>query len=201
MAPEDDYLDQEARASRRRRVKLLLRYLPRRTNMHRYPFLKFFANSARKRPYLWSFNRKSVIPALYAGFILTFMPLYGVQIPLALGLAIIFRANLMILVGLQLISNPFTIVPIYLLDFWIGKHILDFFGFEMKSLAESYATETGIALGRQGLRASKAVVSMMLGGAIFGYAVGFISVLAYRFLLRHSFYERKRAKRKQVNSK
>ncbi|HCR37111.1 MAG TPA: hypothetical protein DIU37_03070, partial [Opitutae bacterium] len=54
--------EKQERYSRIRRVKKLLRPLPRRANIHRYPFIKWFANAAHKRPYLWSFRTKEVTP-------------------------------------------------------------------------------------------------------------------------------------------
>lgn len=183
--------------ARIRRVKKLLRYLPRKATVHRYPFIKFFANTARKRHYLWSFRSKEVVPALYAGFILTFLPLQGVQIPIALGLALVFRANLMILVALQFVSNVFTIVPIYAMDYYIGHFVFSLFGSEPEaSLQEmqAYSAEEGIKeafrnydfgqmfeIGKKIVRVFK---DMMLGGAIVGYFCGFISSLFYRVLTR-----------------
>ena len=69
-----------------RRVKKWLRPLPRRSNIHRYPILKFFTEAARKRVYIWCCVENAV-PAIYAG-ILTLMPLYGIQIPTAIILAL-----------------------------------------------------------------------------------------------------------------
>ncbi|PJF37773.1 MAG: DUF2062 domain-containing protein, partial [Phototrophicales bacterium] len=101
--------------------------MPRRATLHNYPFIKFFAESARKRAYLWSFRVSEVIPAIYAGSIISFLPLYGIQIPLAFACALLFRANLMILVGLQFITNPVTIVPIYSLEYFLGDMVLKAF--------------------------------------------------------------------------
>ena len=66
-----------------RRTKWWLRRLPRRARLRRYPIIKFFAHYALRRPYLWSFRSEHVTPAIYAGFILTLLPLYGIQILLA----------------------------------------------------------------------------------------------------------------------
>ncbi len=117
----------ESRFARIRRLKKWLRPLPRRSNVHRYPFLKYFAHIARKRSELWSIRPPHVIRALYAGTILTTLPLQGVQIPLALICALLCRANLPILVGLQFISNAFTLPPIYAADYYVGDLILQFF--------------------------------------------------------------------------
>lgn len=179
--------EEKIRFARIRRVKKLLRYMPRKATVHNYPFLKFFAASVKKRHYLWSFRVAEVVPALYAGSILTFTPLYGVQIPVALGLALIFRANLMVLVGLQLISNPLTIVPIYALDYQVGHFFIEFFGsgssFSGTEEIQAYAEETGkvVSQSKELIKgALRGFKEMMLGGAIIGYVFGFISSIIYR---------------------
>jgi len=117
-----------------RRVKKWLRPLPRRTNIHRYPILKFFSEAARKRIYIWSFRVENAVPAIYAGSILTLMPLYGIQIPSAFLLALLLRANLPILVGLQVVSNPLTVLPIWFAAYQIGRIILNVIGIHVISL-------------------------------------------------------------------
>jgi uncharacterized protein (DUF2062 family) len=118
-----------------RRVKRWLRPLPRRATIHRYPILKFFAEAARKRAYIWSFRLENAVPAIYAGSILTLMPLYGIQLPLSLLLALVLRANLPILAGLQVVSNPITVIPIWFSAYQIGRHFLGVLGVEAAPLA------------------------------------------------------------------
>ncbi len=113
---------------RRRWARRLLRPLPRRANVHRYPVIKWFAQRAKRYPFLWSLGRAQVLPALYAGMVLSLSPLYGVQILLALGLALLLRANLTITVGLQMIVNPLTIAPIYGLTAWLGSWLMTLAG-------------------------------------------------------------------------
>ncbi|MDQ8207622.1 DUF2062 domain-containing protein [Coraliomargarita sp. SDUM461003] len=117
-----------------RRVKKWLRPLPRRTNIHRYPILKFFAESARKRVYIWSFRVEHAVPAIQAGSILTLMPLYGIQVPLAFLLALILRANLPIIAGLQIVSNPLTVLPIWYAGYQTGRIFLNLIGVEVAPL-------------------------------------------------------------------
>ncbi|MFT5836532.1 MAG: hypothetical protein ACI9ZV_000025 [Candidatus Azotimanducaceae bacterium] len=133
MTVEQEELN-ETKWRRIRRVKKWLRPLPRRTNIHRYPILKFFAEAARKRSYIWSFRVENAVPAIYAGSILTLLPIYGIQIPTALLLALLLRANLPILVGLQVVSNPLTALPLWLADYQIGRIILGVVGIEIPRL-------------------------------------------------------------------
>lgn len=120
----------EEKRRRTRRLKRWLRPLPRRANLHRYPVLNWFAKAARKRIYLWSFRPEQAVPALRVGCILTLLPIYGLQLPLALIFALLLRANLPILAGLQLITNPFTVLPIWFALYQIGRMTLGLLAIE-----------------------------------------------------------------------
>ncbi|MEN8663148.1 MAG: DUF2062 domain-containing protein [Lentimonas sp.] len=133
MTAEESDLN-ETKFRRIRRVKWWLRLLPRRANIHRYPVLRLFATAARKRIYLWSFRVDNAVPAIYAGCILTLMPIYGIQIPLSFLLALLLRANLPILAGLQVISNPITVIPIWFAAYQIGRHTLSVLGVDTMAL-------------------------------------------------------------------
>ena len=117
------------------RVKRILRIMPRRATVHRFPVLKWFATAARKRSYLWCFRVRTMVPAIYAGCILSLLPIYGIQLPLAVLLAFVLRANLPVLASLQFITNPLTVLPIYFTAFQIGRAILHPFGFESPHLS------------------------------------------------------------------
>ena len=99
MTVEESELNQ-TKWRRMRRVKKWLRPLPMSTKIHSYRILRFFAVAARKRTNIWSFRVENAVPAIYAGSILTLMPLYGIQIPSAFLLALLLRANLPIPLGL-----------------------------------------------------------------------------------------------------
>jgi len=173
--------EQKLRHARIKRVKKLLRYMPRRATLHRYPFLKYFVNFARNRSYLWSFRSREVIPALYAGCIVAFMPLQGIHLPIAFAMALIFRANLMILVALQFVSNPITLFPIYWLDYVLGSKILDLLGSAVQqNIVDGYTMETGLKFGRHGLKAARAVLATMIGGMVVGYIFGLVSSILYQ---------------------
>lgn len=133
MTVEESELNQ-TKWSRMRRVKKWLRPLPRSTNIHSYRILRFFAVAARKRTNIWSFRVENAVPAIYAGSILTLMPLYGIQIPSAFLLALIPRANLPIPLGLQVVSNPLTILPIWFAAYQIGQMILSVVGLRFDPL-------------------------------------------------------------------
>ena len=133
MTVEESELNQ-TKWRRMRRVKKWLRPLPKSTNIHSYRILRFFAVAARKRTNIWSFRVENAVPAIYAGSILTLMPLYGIQIPSAFLLALLLRANLPIPLGLQVVSNPLTILPIWFAAYQIGQMILSVVGLRFDPL-------------------------------------------------------------------
>lgn len=166
MAPHDE-LHQHNRQwlLRRRRMRRLLRVLPRRANLARYPVLKWFAAHAAKASFLWSFKRANVMPSLYVGSVLAFLPLYGLQLLLAFGAALGLRGNLTVMVGLQMVTNPLTIVPIYGFTGWIGFWVLGLFGL---------GTDLNPAL--------RLTNALFVGGVVTGLVFAVLSDLGWRFL-------------------
>ncbi|TVP80629.1 MAG: DUF2062 domain-containing protein [Puniceicoccaceae bacterium] len=181
----------ESRWKRIRRVKKWLRPLPRRATIHRYPGLKWFAEAARKRMYLWSFRVENAVPAIYAGCILTLLPLYGLQIAGAFLLALWLKANLPILVGLQLVSNPITVFPIWFSAYQVGRIILGLFGISVDSLsrAEVRVLLDNFIHGAWGDRFSQlfTVFSVTsLGALVMGIFFGVIGSITYRIVAQRS---------------
>ena len=86
--------DSNPRFERIRRLKKWMRPLPRRSNVHRYPILKWFSKTAYDRSYLWSFRGKTIIPALFWGLWIAMLPIVGLQMLVVFLLAILLRANL-----------------------------------------------------------------------------------------------------------
>jgi hypothetical protein len=112
----------------RGRTRRMLRRLPRRSNVVRYPLIKYWGQGARKRGYLWSWKQPNVSRALYVGWIVTLMPFGGIQILLAALLAVVFKANLTVAAGLQFVSNPLTAAPLYVSTYFVGKQALTLAG-------------------------------------------------------------------------
>jgi len=169
LVTSDETKMQKLRHARIRRVKQLLKWMPRKGNLERYPVIKWFSKAARKRPYLWSFKVSSCTPAFYFGSVVAFVPLMGVQLILAFVAAIFLRANLPIIVGLQAISNPLTIAFLWPLNFFIGRKIMDFFGI---------GTELNPIM--SGMNAT------FLGGIVLGLAAGACFDLFYRLMVHEA---------------
>ena len=184
MTLEENRLSQRRR-ERVARVKRILRWMPRRATIHRYPVLKWSAKTARKRSYLWSFRAHAAVPALYAGCILALLPLYGLQLPLSLLVAFLFRANLPILASLQFLTNPFTLLPAYFTGYQVGKAVLNLFGVEspslnMEGLKAFFSTLSSGAWSQNFDYLLTVWLVMALGGVILGTFLATIASVIYK---------------------
>lgn len=190
-----------------RRTKYFLRYMPRRSNINRYPVLKWFAQSARKRDYLWSFRTTAVTPAFYIGWILTLLPLIGFQMLVGVILSLAFRANLMIVIGLQWVSNPLTAAPIWAANYLVGNAILrTFISTPVPELDPELIEEAGTS-GEEGVIEMLKIlldsvkqgdmtqmahgilhffIAISLGAVVIGIVLGFVSSFSYQFLNKRS---------------
>ena len=75
------------------------------------------------QPNLWHINRASASRAFFAGLFMAFMPV-PIQMILAALVAVRFRCNLPISVGLCWISNPVTIAPLFYFAYRVGAAVL-----------------------------------------------------------------------------
>ena len=177
----------EDRHRRIRRVKKWMRRLPRRSNVHRYPVLKWFSGTARRHSYLWSFRTREMRSAIFFGMIIALMPLVGIQMLIVFFMAVWLRSNLPLIVAIQWISNPLTMGPIYYADYKIGMAMMELFGiapepnpilqpdydwshFQWANLADLLDT----------------FPPMMLGGLAFGIFLGFFGASSYKWLAKWS---------------
>jgi uncharacterized protein (DUF2062 family) len=85
-----------------------------RTHWALKPFGRFFGD-----PRLWSLQRRTVTPAFGAGLAICFIPL-PIHIPVATMVAIFCRINIPTIMLAQVVVNPVTIVPAYLLAYKVG---------------------------------------------------------------------------------
>lgn len=215
MATEEPPAHQRAHFARIRRVKWLLRYMPRRAVFHKYPLLGRFAHAARKRSYLWSFKTAHIRPALYSGSILSLMPFLGIQIPLALVFALLLRANFMVLGGLQFITTPITAVPIYYGTYQLGKTAISLSGFghsievvepPVAAPTPNVAPDTsGPAVPPAELRWTQRfgtrINALLLGGLIGGTVLGAILDLLWRLGARQADAHRRKVVARRLASR
>ena len=135
---------------------------------------------------------KNVQPALYAGSVLVFHPLYGIQLPMAFLIALRLRAYQPMLAGPQLITNPITVLSIWFALYQIGESSLNIIGIDtlsfnrqdLKLLIES------IGNGKWEQQITP-VISLFgqisLGSLIMGLFLGLILTALYRVAARYSY--------------
>ena len=188
MSYEEEW--QEIQRNRRQSAKKWLRYLPRRSTLAKYKIFKLFGEGFLKRRYLWSFDYKHVKPAFYAGWILTLLPVMGAQIFLGSVLAVLLRANIMILVALQMISNPLTVGVLWSFEYHVGKQcfkVLEKYNLrEFKQTSNTVFEPNNKHPIEEGLRKGiKVTIAIVLGAIVLGYICALISCLIYKY-----FYDR-----------
>ena len=178
----------QARFKRIRRLKKLLRPLPRRSNIHRYPVLKWFADTAYKKSFLWSFKGAPIQSALFWGIWISMLPIVGIQMMVVFFVSLLVRANLPLIVALQWISNPFTMGPIYFADYKIGMTMFKLLGInypQNKLLSAQYDwSEFSF---KEVFKLIDTFPPMMLGGSVLGVFFGVFTVFLYKILSK--FYK------------
>ena len=93
--------------------KHLKKYLPDHEAIHGNRWLRPFRNSLL-HPRLWHLNRRSAAGAVAAGLFCGLIP-GPLQMLGAAICALVFRVNLPLALLVTLYTNPFTIVPLYVL--------------------------------------------------------------------------------------
>jgi hypothetical protein len=187
----DDDASLAAHQQHMSRLKRLLRRMPRRGNIHRYPGLKWIAEFAKKRMYLWSLRPREVTPALYVGTIVSFLPIPGLQIPVALVCALVLRANLPIFIALQFLSNWLTSIPIFFACHEVGRLMLkivdvDVDALDIAQLRAFVDNAMQLHWAANGHALLRVMGVMSLGALILGSFTGGVLDFLYRFMNRRA---------------
>jgi uncharacterized protein (DUF2062 family) len=95
--------------------------LPDHDTIRRHPWLRPVQHWLH-HPNLWHLHRRSVAGGVAVGLFCGLIP-GPVQMISAVLLAALLRVNLPVAAFVTLYTNPFTIVPIYLLAYEIGKRV------------------------------------------------------------------------------
>src|SRR5207249_5713358 len=103
--------------------KFFQKYLPSHEAIRNNPYIARFGRFFL-HPSLWHLNRRSVSGGVAAGMFAGLVPGSNpVQFAVAALLAVAFRVNLPVAVVVTLYTNPFTIVPLYVIAYAIGALI------------------------------------------------------------------------------
>ena len=167
-----------------------MRPLPRRSNIHRYPLLKYFSGTARKRSYIWEFRRRNVIAAIWIGWFVALVPMYGLQMLAAFILCIYLKGNCLIAMALQWTTNPFTIPPILYVQYKIGDFLMRNFGLgELDVDFAQAVSESGYELLRQ-ISSLDVILhiafSLISGGLVISLIGAILTTWGYLFFAKPS---------------
>ncbi len=159
---------------RQRRIKASLKG----TYVHRLLGESLFRN------YLWIQNRRAIIGGLVLGVFIAFTPTIPFQMLLAALGALRWRLNLAIALAACWITNPFTLVPIYLFSWKLGRFVLEEI-FLIEGLFDFYLLESGRFMGAIKQSAYLWTGSLILAsfGALVAYgAAHLIWIMIKRFI-------------------
>ncbi len=142
---------------------------------------------------LWTFKPDSMSKGWLIGSLSACTPLMGAQIIIALPFALLFRANIPIIVGLILLTNPATAVPFYGFAFWFGCMIM---GSPLKGEGEALKlTDMGLStlvstMNEKGVFhflgdiLSGVFLTLMVGCMSIGITVGLLGFFVIRFFVK-----------------
>lgn len=97
-------------------------HLPSAEYFEKVPFFRHFKRQL-SHPSLWALNRRSVAGGVAAGLFCGLIP-GPLQVLAAFLWAVLARVNLPVAVVVTFYTNPFTIVPLYLLAIAYGEFLL-----------------------------------------------------------------------------
>jgi uncharacterized protein (DUF2062 family) len=117
--------------------KFFRKFLPSHESVRNHRYIARFGPWLQHHN-LWHLHRRSVAGGIAVGLFAGLIPGSNpVQFAAAALLAIAFRVNLPLAAFVTLYSNPFTIVPLYVVAFEVGKFVLFESGGQLPELAFS----------------------------------------------------------------
>ena len=99
--------------------KAFSKWLPSREALEKIRHLRVLG-PLLARPWLWHLNRRSVAVGLATGVFIGFIIPMGLQAPIAAVVAFWVRGNLAAAILSTLVTNPFTVAPIYYMAYRLG---------------------------------------------------------------------------------
>ncbi len=102
--------------------KLIKKYMPDERKLREHKHLSWLGRHLHD-PNLWHLTRRSVSRAFAVGLFCAFLPIPA-QMVVAAVMAVFFRSNLPISVGLVWLTNPLTMPPIFYGAYLVGDFIL-----------------------------------------------------------------------------
>ena len=131
-------------------------------------------------PVFWIPTRHSLALGAAQGWFIGLLPIFGIQIPLALLIGSYTRSHLPSAVLGTFITNPLTVPAILLLQYWMGNRVLRSFG----TLGWFNAFEAGVI--------ARLAIQLLCGGilsASIAGIIGYLGVWIFWGLRREEFVD------------
>ncbi|MGI9274716.1 MAG: DUF2062 domain-containing protein [Endozoicomonas sp.] len=168
--------------------KLIQRYLPEPGVIKDNRYLKFLGKALHDGN-LWHLNRRSAASAFFVGIFCAFIPI-PFQMVLAAILAMTFRCNLPVSVGLVWITNPLTMPAIFYFTYKVGCYILH---------VPVSETSFELTIHGVGLELARIWKPLYLGSIVTGIIGGALCYLLIRLYWRWNVIQHWRQRRKRKN--
>ncbi len=174
--------------------KLFRKYLPTATSVRDNRLVAMFGTLLH-HPNLWHLNRDSVAGAVAIGLFAGLVP-GPLQFLTALLLAIPLRRNIPVALLITFYTNPFTIVPLYLLAYAYGNLLLGG-GYGMASIAHfemdwAHFVDSMVRFADWTLALGKPLLVGLVALALTLAALGYLAVqFAWRAYVRLAWRRRK----------
>lgn len=118
---------------------------------------------------------------LAVGTFAGFFPLFGLQMIIAVVLATLFRGNKIAAASATWISNPLTSVPIFLLNFKVGKFVLNSFFDSPSRTKFTFNLQSWQSLFSEGLEET---ITLFFGCFVVGLIFSFLVYFSSLYLLK-----------------
>lgn len=102
--------------------RVLKKWLPNSQKLHEARSMRWLGRWLHD-PRLWHLNRHTVAGGIAIGLLINFMPL-PLQVLWAALLALLLRVNLPLAITMTWINNPFTLIPINIMIYQVGRWVL-----------------------------------------------------------------------------
>lgn len=172
--------------------RVFKRYMPDPERIRTNKSLRFLGDLLHD-PNLWHLNRHSVARAMAVGLFSAFIPM-PMQMLLAASLAIPLRANLPISVGLVWLTNPITMPPVFYCTYKLGAWIM---GLPPMLMPDELTWEW---ITRElSLFWQPFLLGSVVAGLVFATLAYNLTMLYWRWWVRHSWRKRQERRRQQAS--
>jgi uncharacterized protein (DUF2062 family) len=167
--------------------KFLRRYLPTPRRVSKEWYLRPLSAMLHD-PALWAIHRKGVAKAVALGLFMAMLPIPGHTVLAGLA-AVLIRVNLPVTLAAVFVTNPVTMVPVFLITYRLGAGLLGI---------EPQPVEIDLSLQHLSLELARYWWPLLVGGLLLGAlssALGYLIVnVVWRTAISIKYRQRRRGR-------